>query len=99
MCENNTNNYIERSFEIMKDIIFARTQAFNPVQVFQFIIINMKRFYACRLLRIAYKHHRHLKIAKRFLCPSWEKVSANSIQETNGSVSVEKEEITFLVKI
>lgn len=31
---NHTNNYIERSFGLLKDIIFARTQAFNPVQVF-----------------------------------------------------------------
>ena len=42
---NNTNNYIERSFGVLKDIIFARKQAFNSVQVFQFVILNMERFY------------------------------------------------------
>ncbi len=50
---NNTNNYIERSFGILKDIIFARIQAFNPVQIFHFVTMNMERFYARRLLGIA----------------------------------------------
>ncbi|CAB4408232.1 unnamed protein product [Rhizophagus irregularis] len=54
MCDNHTNNYIERSFGIIKDIIFTRTQAYNPVQVFQFIIMNMERFYKRRLLRVAH---------------------------------------------
>ena len=35
MHRNNTNNYVERSFSILKDIVFARTQAYNCVQVFQ----------------------------------------------------------------
>ena len=34
MRGNNTNNYVERSFSILKDIVFARTQAYNYVQVF-----------------------------------------------------------------
>ncbi len=60
MCGNNTNNYIERSFGIFKDIIFARTQAYNIIQVFQFITMSMERFYARRLLGIANKHSGHL---------------------------------------
>jgi hypothetical protein len=65
----------------LKDIIFARTQAYNIVQVFQFVITNMERFYEQRLLGIAHKHPRHF-IAKRFLCPRWEEVDVNSIKET-----------------
>ncbi|CAG8618737.1 16243_t:CDS:2, partial [Funneliformis caledonium] len=42
---NHTNNYIERSFGILKDIIFARTQAYNLVQVFHFIVTSMEIFY------------------------------------------------------
>src|SRR3990170_7851473 len=60
--ENNTNNYLERSFGILKDIIFARTQAYNPVQVFQFVIMNMERFYTRRLLGFANRHPGHLQI-------------------------------------
>ena len=78
---NNTNNYVERSFGILKDIIFARTQAYNVVQVFQFVVTNMERFYEQKLLGIAHKHSGHF-IAKRFLCPGWEGVDANSIEET-----------------
>ena len=85
MRSNNTNNYIERSFGILKDIIFARTQAYNIVQVFQFVIMSMERFYARRLLGIAHNHPGHLKIARRFLCPGWERVNVNSIQRTTTS--------------
>jgi len=80
---NNTNNYVERSFGILKDIIFARTQAFNSVQVFQFVTTNMERFYEWRLLDFANKHPCHLQIAKRFLCPGWEMVNGNGIQKTD----------------
>ena len=79
---NNTNNYVERSFGILKDIIFARTQAYNLVQVFQFVVTNMEEFYERRLLGIAHKHPGHLRVANRFLCPGWEGVNVNSIKET-----------------
>jgi len=80
---NNTNNYVERSFGILKDIIFSRTQAFNSVQVFQFVTKNMERFYQRRLLDFANKHHGHLQIANRFLCPGWETINENEIQKTS----------------
>lgn len=78
---NNTNNYVERSFGILKDIIFSRTKAFNSVQVFHFVTEIMERFYIRRLLGIAHGHPRHA-IAKRFFCPGWETVDGNSIQQT-----------------
>jgi len=78
---NHMNNYVEHSFCILKDIIFSRTQAFNSVQVFQFITENMERFYLRRLLRIAHNHPRHT-IAKRFFCPGWKMIDENSIQKT-----------------
>ncbi|CAB4444908.1 unnamed protein product [Rhizophagus irregularis] len=68
ICDNNTNNYVERSFGILKDIIFSRTQAYNSVQVFQFVTENMERFYKRRLLGIAHQRPSHT-IAKRFFCP------------------------------
>ncbi len=52
------------------------------MQVFQFIIQSMERFYARQLLGITHNHPGHLRIARRFLCPGWEKVNANSIQKT-----------------
>ncbi|PKY53879.1 hypothetical protein RhiirA4_426357 [Rhizophagus irregularis] len=78
---NNTNNYVERSFGILKDIIFSRTQAYNSVQVFQFVTENMERFYKRRLLGIAHQRPGHT-IAKRFFCPGWESVNGNAIQQT-----------------
>ena len=41
----------------------------------------MDRFYKLRLLGIAHKHPGHT-IARRFFCPGWEKVDANSIKQT-----------------
>ena len=79
---NNTNNYVECSFGLLKDIIFARTQAFNLVQVFHFVTENMERYYKRRLLGIAHNHPGHVEISKRFLCLSWEMVNRNSIQAT-----------------
>ena len=52
------------------------------MQVFQSIIQSIERFYARRLLEIAHNYPGHLRIARRFLCPGWEKVNANSIQKT-----------------
>jgi hypothetical protein len=85
MRANNTNNYVERSFGILKDIIFARTQAYNCVQVFQFITINMEKFYALRLLRFAHRHSGYMQLAKRFLCPGWDTVNMDSIQKGNAN--------------
>ena len=80
---NNTNNYVERSFGILKDIVFARIQAYNAVQMFQFLTTNMERFYTHCLLDFAHKRPNNLHIAKRFLYPTWETVNANLIQKTN----------------
>ena len=79
MRENNTNNYVERSFGILMDIVIARTKAYNCVQVFHFIIMNMERFYALRLLSFAHRHPGHLRLAKRFLCPGWNTVNMDTI--------------------
>src|SRR6266498_4242342 len=83
MRENNTNNYIERSFGILKDIVFTRTQAYNCVQVFQFVTLNMKRFYMRRLLSFAYRHLETYQIAKCFLYPEWENVDIDNIKKSN----------------
>jgi hypothetical protein len=58
-------------------------QAYNSVQVFQFVTANMERFYIRRLLSFSHRHSGHLRIGKRFFCPGWETVDANSIQKTS----------------
>ena len=60
-----------------------RTQAYNSVQVFQFVTANMERFYEWRLLGFSHRHPGHLRIGKRFFCPEWETVNADSIQRTS----------------
>ncbi|CAB5394533.1 unnamed protein product [Rhizophagus irregularis] len=78
---NHTNNYVERSFGIIKDIIFSRVKAYNPIQVYFFIIGNMERFYERKLLAIANKQLN--SISKRFFCPGWESVDQNKIVSAN----------------
>ncbi|CAG8847485.1 13803_t:CDS:2, partial [Gigaspora margarita] len=78
---NHTNNYIERGFGLLKDIIFARTKAYNSVQVFHFVIKNMERFYKRCLYGFAHWHPGHMEIANRFLCPGWETVDKDLIRQ------------------
>ncbi|CAG8510948.1 34072_t:CDS:2 [Gigaspora margarita] len=78
---NHTNNYIERGFGLLKDIIFARTKAYNSVQVFSFITKNMERFYEHRLYGFAHRHLNYIEISKRFFCPGWETVDIDSIHQ------------------
>ena len=58
---NNTNNYAEVGFRILKDIICQRTKAFNLVQLFQFITVNLEQYYELRLLNIG-----HSRFDRRF---------------------------------
>ncbi|RIB21214.1 hypothetical protein C2G38_2177236 [Gigaspora rosea] len=82
---NHTNNYVECGFGLLKDIIFARTKAYNSVQVFYFIIKNMERFYQCRLYEFAHRHPGHMEVAKRFLCLGWDTIDKNSIQRLSNA--------------
>ncbi len=43
----------------------------------------MERFYEQCLLGFSHKHPGHLRIEKRFFCPKWETVDADSIQKTS----------------
>ncbi|CAG8469385.1 16757_t:CDS:2 [Gigaspora margarita] len=62
-------------------IIFARTKAYNSVQVFYFITKNMERFYERQLYGFAHRHFGHMEISKRFFCPGWETVDKDSIRQ------------------
>ncbi|CAG8673336.1 19484_t:CDS:2 [Gigaspora margarita] len=68
---NNTNNYAEAGIRVLKDIIFSRVQAYNVVQIFQFIVNTMDLYYIRRLLAVA---HNKLDsfIALRFRLTGWQ---------------------------
>ena len=58
-----TNNYSEASVRILKDRVFERTQAYNLVQMFQFLSKTLELYFEKRLLDVA--HNRpstHLKL-------------------------------------
>ena len=62
---NHTNNFAESGIRIIKDQIFERTKAFNPVQMFQFFTTTFELYYERRLLDLA--HNRiSPNIAKHF---------------------------------
>lgn len=42
---NETNNYSEASFRILKDKISLRKKAFSIVQLFDYLIINFEEYY------------------------------------------------------
>ena len=51
---NNTKNISEAGIRILKEIIFQRVQAFNLVQIFDFITITLEMLFEQRLLATAY---------------------------------------------
>lgn len=46
---NDTNNYSEANFRILKDIVLKRTKAFSVVQLFSFLTIQLIDYYKRRL--------------------------------------------------
>lgn len=51
---NNTKNISEAGIRILKEIIFQRVQAFNLVQIFDFITITLEMLFEQRLLATAH---------------------------------------------
>lgn len=51
---NNTNNLSEAGIRILKEIIFETVQAFNLVQIFDFITITLETYVEQRLLAVAH---------------------------------------------
>ena len=81
---NNTNNYAEVGFRIFKDIICQRTKAFNLVQLFQFMTVNLEQYYELRLLNIGHsRFDRALSV--RFYGWDGEKVDSTAITEIDGT--------------
>ena len=84
---NNTNNYAEVGFRIFKDIICQRTKAFNLIQLFQFITVNLEQYYELRLLNIGHsRFDRALSV--RFYGWDGEKVDATAIAEVDGTMGL-----------
>jgi hypothetical protein len=44
ICGNYTQNYVEKSIGILKDIIFNQIQAFNLIQIFDLITTSIDSF-------------------------------------------------------
>lgn len=87
---NNTNNYAEVGFRIFKDIICQRTKAFNLIQLFQFITVNLEQYYELRLLNIGHSRFDRA-LSTRFHGWDGEKVNSAeivSVDPTHGIYSV-----------
>jgi hypothetical protein len=84
---NNTNNYDEVVFCIFKYIICQRTKAFNLIQLFQFITVNLEQYYELRLLHIGHsRFDRALSV--RFYGWDGEKVHSIAITELGGTLGL-----------
>ncbi|CAG8477470.1 14558_t:CDS:2 [Gigaspora margarita] len=84
---NHTNNYVEKSFGLLKDIVFRRTQAYNIVQVFYFITNNLEHFYERRLLAISNQHPGRMHITKRFLIYKQEEINFEGIRRREDGIT------------
>ena len=52
--KNNTNNYAEATFRVVKDIILTRLKAFNPLLLLDFIVVDLEKYYSGRLINAAF---------------------------------------------
>ncbi|CAG8809923.1 20054_t:CDS:2, partial [Gigaspora margarita] len=101
-CRNNTNNYVETSFGLLKDIVFRRTQAYNIVQIFYFITNKLERFYEHCLLYISNQHSVKMHITKRFLSYRHRELNLEGIQHKKDGIifdvpSATKARIMYIV--
>lgn len=84
---NHTINYAESGIRIIKDQIFERTKAFNPVQMFQFFTTTFELNCERCLLDLAHSRISP-SIAKHFYCH----------KELHGAVAVHLTGYYYLVK-
>lgn len=73
---NNTNNYIEALFRILKDVIFDRVKAHNLIQLTDFIIIKYELYLYQRYLDFSFgKYSKNL--LRKFLIDDKNVISKN----------------------
>jgi hypothetical protein len=51
---NNTNNYAEATFRVLKDIILTRLKAYNPLALLDFVVVVLEKYYCGRLLKASF---------------------------------------------
>jgi len=51
---NNTNNYAEATFRVLKDIILTRLKAYNPVALLDFVVVVLEKYYCGHLLKASF---------------------------------------------
>ncbi|CAG0884231.1 unnamed protein product [Darwinula stevensoni] len=54
-----TNNYCEAAMRVLKDKVMFRMKAYNPVQLFDFLITRLEKHYQQRLIHIASNRLEH----------------------------------------
>ncbi|CAG8693550.1 6721_t:CDS:2, partial [Scutellospora calospora] len=79
---NNTNNFAEAGIRILKDIVFKRVQAYNLVQLYQFIINTMDLYYVRRLLIVAHNNLDNF-IVLRFKLSGWQIGEKDDVEIVN----------------
>ncbi|XP_022089374.1 uncharacterized protein LOC110978577 [Acanthaster planci] len=76
---NNTTNYMEASMRIIKDQIFQRVRAYNPIQLLDFLLTRIVSYYERRLSDLAIGRI-DVTISKRYL-PRKGKITAEMVNE------------------
>ena len=87
----NTNNYAEAGIRILKDIVFQRIQAYNLVQVFEFIAVTFEMYYERRLLAVAYNR------MDRYIAIRYKGLGASKINDED-IIKSDNNDFFYLVK-
>ena len=83
MRGNNTNNYVEAAFRVLKDRIFERVRAYSPVQLLDFMLVRMPAYYERRMIYVANGRF-EMTLSKRYL-PGNKDITSDMISETETS--------------
>lgn len=97
---NNTNNYIEALFRILKDVIFDRVKAHNLIQLTDFILTKYELYLYQRYLDFSFGRYSK-NLLKKFSIEDKSLISKTKIKfdEKNNSYIIQSDKGTYFVDV
>lgn len=81
---NNTTNYVEAAMRILKDQIFQRVRAYNPIQLLDFLLTRLVGYYERRLIDLA-NGRVDVTISRRYL-PGSSRITESMVTKVESNI-------------
>ena len=88
---NNTNNYVEASIRIFKDVVLQRSKVFNSCALVKFIVDNFENYHKLRLLEFAHSRRNKDAIYMKYLLKTQGVKEYYKVNEMEYKVQSEKD--------